>query len=229
MRVDAATEARAAVFAAFGEPVRLAIVDRLVLGDLSPSDLAEALQIGSNLLAHHLQVLEHAGVVDRVRSEGDRRRSYVTLRDDDPAVRAVVLAGGVRGEPAHPDRVVFICTANSARSQLAAARWEQLSQLPAISAGTHPGPRVHPGAVAAARRHGLDLTGRTPTELTGPLGADDLVVVVCDNAHEELDPGLRRAHWSIPDPVRVGTDAAFDAAFGEIDRRVARLAGQTAS
>ena len=56
-------ERRARVHAALGEPARLAIVDRLVPGDASPSELAAALGVASNLLAHHLRVLEQAGVV----------------------------------------------------------------------------------------------------------------------------------------------------------------------
>ena len=86
-------ERRAAVHAALGEPVRLAIVDRLGPGDASPGELAEAVGLGSNLLAHHLKVLEEAGVIRRVRSEGDRRRSYVQLCLDDPIVWAAAQAG----------------------------------------------------------------------------------------------------------------------------------------
>ncbi len=52
----------------------------------------------------------------------------------------------------------------------------------------------------------------------------DLVVAVCDNVHEELDPSGERLHWSIPDPARVDTDEAFDAAYADISRRVDRLA-----
>ena len=55
------------------------------------------------------------------------------------------------------------------------------------------------------------------------LQPSDLIVAVCDNAHEELDPGMPRLHWSIPDPVRVGTDKAFDAAYHEITRRIHTL------
>lgn len=199
MSPNVETTTRAAVFAALGEPVRLAIVDRLVAGDLSPSDLAADLGIGSNLLAHHLQVLEQAGVIARVRSEGDRRRSYITLRHDNPVVWAAALTGRLpEGFTVTAPRVVFVCTANSARSQLAAARWAQLSPVPAVSAGTHPGARVHPRAVAAGRRHGLDLTRSHPSDLADVLDGGDLVVVVCDNAHEELDPTLSRLHWSIP-------------------------------
>ena len=95
---------RAAVHAALGEPIRLALADKLVAGDASPSDLAESLDLGTNLLAHHLKVLESAGVIRRVRSEGDRRRSYVQLRFDNPIVRAS-LARQATAEP--PRRVLF--------------------------------------------------------------------------------------------------------------------------
>src|SRR6478672_4946156 len=84
---------RAAVHMALGEPVRLAIVDRLGPGDASPGELADAVGLGSNLLAHHLKVLEVARVIRRVRSEGDRRRSYVQLCLEDPVVWAAAQAG----------------------------------------------------------------------------------------------------------------------------------------
>ncbi len=221
---------RAAVFAALGEPVRLEIVDRLAAGDLAPGDLATQLGVGTNLLAHHLHVLEAAGVIRRLRSEGDRRRSYVTLRNDNPVVWAVAMSARLpAGVSLSASRVIFVCTANSARSQLAAARWGQLSSIPAISAGTHPGPKIHPRAVAAGRRHGLELHDKRPSQLPHELGVDDLLVVVCDNAHEELDPDQPRLHWSVPDPVRVNTDAAFELAYADLDRRVHRLADQAAS
>ena len=71
--------ARAAVHAALADPARLLITDTLAAGDVSPSDLAAMLAMPSNLLAHHLHVLEQAGLLTRRRSEGDRRRSYVSL------------------------------------------------------------------------------------------------------------------------------------------------------
>ena len=222
----ASVDRRAAVHAALGEPVRLAIVDRLGPGDASPGELAETLGVGSNLLAHHLKVLEDAGVIGRVRSEGDRRRSYVQLRLDDPVVWAAAqagLAGGLNMQGRVP-RVVFVCTANSARSQLAAARWNTISPVPAASAGTHPALRVHPRATAAGRRHGMRLAGLKPAGIDQVLRAGDLVVAVCDNAQEELGPDPGRLHWSIPDPVRVDTDEAFETAYADITRRVQRLA-----
>ena len=189
-------ERRARVHAALGEPARLAIVDRLVAGDASPGELGAAIGMGTNLLAHHLRVLQDAGVVRRVQSEGDRRRAYVQLRLDDPLVRATV------GPPAVPSarRVVFVCTHNSARSQLAAAAWGRVSAVPVASAGTHPAPRVHPKAVAAGRRHGLRL-GRSRTAHVADIVRDgDLVVAVCDQAHEELEPGVAAAALVDPRP-----------------------------
>jgi DNA-binding transcriptional ArsR family regulator len=70
---------RAAVHAALAEPARLLITDTLLAGDASSSELAGTLAMPSNLLAHHLHVLEQAGVISRRRSEGDRRRTYLRL------------------------------------------------------------------------------------------------------------------------------------------------------
>jgi protein-tyrosine-phosphatase/DNA-binding transcriptional ArsR family regulator len=215
---------RAALHAALGEPVRLTIVDALASQDASPGELAALVGLNSNLLAHHLKVLDEAGVIRRVRSEGDRRRSYVSLRLDDPVVWAAAQAGLDPAGPTGAPRVVFVCTANSARSQLAAARWNAISPVPATSAGTHPAGRVHPRAAAVGRRHGLNLSRARPVGVDQVLRGDDLVVAVCDNAHEELAAGRTRLHWSIPDPVRVDTDAAFESAHADITRRIERLA-----
>jgi protein-tyrosine-phosphatase len=209
-------ESRAARHAALGDPARLGIVDLLGLGDQSPTELQTALGMPSNLLAHHLRVLEGEGMIERHRSEGDGRRSYVRLLPH-------ALVGLVGTARPIARRIVFVCTANSARSQLAAALWQRASAVPAASAGTHPAPRIHPAAVAAASRHGIQLGSQPPRTLADVLGDDDFVITVCDNAREELD-ALPAMHWSIPDPVRVGTDAAFEAAFAELTRRVDDLA-----
>jgi protein-tyrosine-phosphatase/DNA-binding transcriptional ArsR family regulator len=216
-------ERRAMLHAALGEPVRLTVVDALARQDASPGELAAFVGLSSNLLAHHLKVLDDAGVIRRVRSEGDRRRNYVQLRLDDPMVWAAAQAGLDPVPPSDAPRVVFVCTANSARSQLAAARWNAISPVPATSAGTHPASRVHPRAAAVGRRHGLHLPAR-PTAVDQVVRDDDLVVAVCDNVHEELDASQVRLHWSIPDPVRIDTDDAFEAAYADIARRVERLA-----
>lgn len=208
---------RAAVHAALADPARLLIVDHLSLGDASSTELTALLTMPSNLLAHHLGVLERAGLVARHRSEADRRHSYLRLLPDAlaPLIAQRVMA---------VSRVVFVCTANSARSQLAVALWMQASDVPATSAGTHPASAIAAGAVRAARKRGLRLGQDAPQQLADVLEASDFVVAVCDNAHEKLDPHIARLHWSVPDPVRVGTAAAFDAAYDDLSSRVAHLA-----
>jgi protein-tyrosine-phosphatase/DNA-binding HxlR family transcriptional regulator len=214
---------RAAVFAALGEPARLLVVDKLLAGDLSPGELMAELGIAGNLLAHHLRVLEQAGIIRRTRSEGDRRRTYIQLRRDNPDLRVITDADSPGCLPAIPARVLFVCTANSARSQLAAASWNNLSPIPAVSAGTHPAERVHPRAVEVARRHGLQLENAVPADLGDVLSGDELVVAVCDRSHEELGRTLPRLHWSVPDPARRDDDGAFEDAYTELSQRVGSL------
>jgi protein-tyrosine-phosphatase len=124
--------------------------------------------------------------------------------------------------------VLFVCTANSARSHLAAALWRHTSNLPAASAGTHPAARIEPGAIAAARRHRLPMRRLRPRHISDVQQDGDLVITVCDLAHEEL--GRQAAvHWSVPDPVPTGDAASFDAALAELSHRVERLAPRLAA
>jgi protein-tyrosine-phosphatase/DNA-binding HxlR family transcriptional regulator len=212
---------RAAVHAALADPARLAITDTLADGDASPSELAGMLAMPSNLLAHHLRVLEEAGLVTRHRSEGDRRRSYLRL-----VPGALDTLAGVPQRAAR--RVLFVCTANSARSHLAAALWRQASRVPAASAGTHPADAIDPGAIDAALRHQLPLPRQRPRHISGTQDDGDLVITVCDLAHEELGH-LATLHWSVPDPVPAGDPAGFDTALDELGRRVRQLAPRLAA
>jgi protein-tyrosine-phosphatase len=207
---------RARIHAALGDPARLAIVDALTLGDASPGEIGHTLQLPTNLVAHHVKVLSDAGLVRRSRSEGDRRRTYLRLVPDALALLAPPPL------PAAP-RVVFVCTRNSARSQLAAALWTRRSRIPAASAGTEPAARVHPRAVRVARRHGISLGAARTADVADVLRRGDLVIAVCDNAHEHLAAGPR-LHWSVPDPAPVDTDAAFEAAYTDLAGRIDRLA-----
>lgn len=203
--------------AALAEPARLAIVDELTAGDRSPGELAAALGVPTNLLAHHVKVLAAAGVVRRSRSEADRRRTYLRLV---PTALAGLLPAPLLPAP----RVVFVCTRNSARSQLAAALWAARSPVRVASAGTRPAPRVHRRAVATARRHGLSLAGAGTAQLRDVAAPGDLLVAVCDAAYEEIGPIPARLHWSVPDPVPAGTAAAFERAYDDLADRVDRLA-----
>jgi ArsR family transcriptional regulator, arsenate/arsenite/antimonite-responsive transcriptional repressor / arsenate reductase (thioredoxin) len=209
---------RARLHAALGDPARLAIVDALTVGDASPGEIARDLAMPTNLVAHHLKVLWEAGLVVRTRSEADRRRTYLRL---DPANLAMLTPPTVDAG----QRVVFVCTHNSARSQLAAALWRRRTGRPVASAGTKPAARVHPRAVRVAHRHGLTLDPAATAHVADVVHDGDLLIAVCDSAYEDLTGPIRpRLHWSVPDPVRVGTAAAFEAAYTELADRIDRVA-----
>lgn len=210
---------RAARHRALGDETRLRLVDALQVSDRSPRELAALAGVPSNLLAFHLGVLEDAGLVRRTASRGDARRRYVTLvrerlegLDPPPPL------------PAPAERVLFLCTANAARSQLAASLWHARTGLPALSAGTAPAPEVHPRTLEVARERGLELPTTTPTDLRDLDTRPDLVVSVCDLAREApLTFGAPLLHWSLDDPVGGGPEA-FDRTFEELSDRVERLA-----
>ena len=113
-------------------------------------------------------------------------------------------------------RVLFLCTHNSARSQMAEAILRQLGGdgVEVHSAGTV-ATRVHPLAIAAMAEKGIDISGQRSKHLNEFLGQTfDYVVTVCDNARETCPvfPGApEKIHWSIPDPSAVEGDEATQA------------------
>jgi ArsR family transcriptional regulator, arsenate/arsenite/antimonite-responsive transcriptional repressor / arsenate reductase (thioredoxin) len=219
--VEMSLSKRAAIHGVLADPHRLGIVDELAMSDRSPSELGISLGIGSNLLAHHLRVLEDARIVVRLASAGDARRRYVSLVPDAVSVIAEPVARLVAR------RVLFVCTANSARSQLAAAVWNARHEVPASSAGTRPAERVRREAIEAAARAGLDLRGSRTRSIDEVTDDPDLVVTVCDIAHEQaraLPADAKLLHWSIPDPALSRSPSAFDRALGRITARVEILA-----
>jgi protein-tyrosine-phosphatase len=207
------------VFAALGDPTRLGIVELLAVQDLSPDALAAALEIPGNLLAHHLKVLDAAGLIVRVPSQKDRRRTYVRVERE--ALEGLIPVAPRFSAP----RVLFVCTHNSARSVLAEALWREASEVPTSSAGTHPADQINPKTRRVAGREHLILKQTEPRSLTDVLRPDDLVVSVCDAVNEELgELDNLHLHWSIPDPAAIGNDAAFTTAVADIRERVSHLA-----
>lgn len=216
-------DTRAQAHAALGDTRRLLIVDQLAIGDLTVAQLAAVSKMGGNLLAHHLDVLESAGLIERRISEGDRRKRYVTLRWD-----------RLPSRPPHPmadlRSIAFVCTHNSARSQFAAALWRETTGMDASSAGNHPDARVHPHAIRVAAEYDVDISDCQPAAYDALPASPDLVVSVCDRALEAGMPsGRSQVHWSVPDPVTVGTLRSFRSAFAQIAGRIGHLADQCRS
>lgn len=201
---------------ALSDPSRLAIAQALLTHDLSPREIGERWALSTPLVAHHLKVLDQAGLVRRRVGEHDARRSYVSLRHDDADVVAVVAVGAPRVP--QPRRIAFVCTANSARSKLAAALWRRVSPLPVIDAGTEPARAPHPRTVKVAERLDLPVDPEMH-RMVDVLLPDDLVIAVCDHVHETLGADATRWHWSIPDPVPAGADT-FEEVCVTLDQRV---------
>jgi len=102
-------------------------------------------------------------------------------------------------------RVLFVCTGNSIRSQMAEALLREMAgeRFEVVSAGTHPS-GLHPAAVATMREVGIDISGRRSRAVTVLAGEPfDHVVTVCDRAREICPafPGAARRHWSVADPT----------------------------
>jgi arsenate reductase (thioredoxin) len=137
----------------------------------------------------------------------------------------------VTPSPGRQFRVLFVCTGNSARSQMAEAVLNRkgLGRFIAESAGSSPAGRVNPYAIQVLRESGIDWRGHPPRGLVGLDTAGwDFVITVCDRAKEAcpIFPGQPvLAHWEMPDPAAVAGDdaakrAAFVAALTLINRRV---------
>jgi arsenate reductase len=125
-------------------------------------------------------------------------------------------------------RILFVCTANSARSQMAEALARELA-VPSVevaSAGTHPS-SVNPAAIAAMRDRGIDISGQRSKGLEDVAGGFDYVITLCDAAARDcpyLPAGCARLHWGMPDPAAVVGDAERRAAFAHVrDAIEARL------
>ncbi len=126
-----------------------------------------------------------------------------------------------------PKRVLFVCTGNSARSQMAEG-FARAMGIEALSAGTHPKEAVHPLAIAVMREKGIDISHHFPKPLNlAMLQQVDLVVTVCGEADAEcahLPLPVPKIHWALPDPAKVeGSDEERLQAFREVRDEIERL------
>jgi len=136
-------------------------------------------------------------------------------------------------------RVLFLCTGNSCRSQMAEAivNHELSDTWEAVSAGTRPAGFVHPRALAALAEIGIQHQGRSKSVEEFRQATFDVVVTVCDSAAEECPVWLgrgKRLHIGFPDPAQAtGTDEAVMGVFRSVrdeirHRVVAALKSTTA-
>ena len=230
-----------------GHPLRWRLLSELARSDRRVGELCALAGERQNLVSYHLRRLRDGGLVSARRSLADGRDTYYVL---DLTRCGELLAGagaalhpglasavasrpGQRHGAAARGRVLFLCTGNSARSQMAEALAEQLSDgaVLAESAGSHP-KALHPNAVRVMRARGVDLAGRRSKPLTEFTGERfDYVISLCDRVREVCPefPGTPQAiHWSVPDPAREpGTDQqtlpAFERAAAELATRIGFL------
>lgn len=229
-----------------GHPLRWRLLSELARSDRRVGELCELAGRRQSLVSYHLRQLRDGGLVSMRRSAADGRDTYYVLDlarcgellssagvSLHPGLAATPTAGR---PPARRDRrpasarVLFLCTGNSARSQIAEVLCERLSggAVSAASAGSHPKP-LHPNAVRVMGERGIDLSGRRSKHLGEFAGERfDYVISLCDRVREvcpEFPGGPELIHWSIPDPAREpGSDEAtlpaFERTAAELSTRI---------
>ncbi len=218
-----------------GHPLRWRLLSELARSDRRVRELCGLVGRPQGLVSYHLGQLRYERIVLTRRSAADARDVYYSL-DLARCGELLTAAGsalhpGLRaGRGARPSgaRVLFLCTGNSARSQMAEALAEQLGGggVRAFSAGSDPKP-LHPDAVRVMHGYGIDLRGRRSKHLAEfALERFDSVVTLCDRVREVCPefPGDPEAiHWSIPDPSRAAEPDAFERTASELAARIPYL------
>lgn len=214
-----------------GDPVRWRLLSELARSDRRVAELTTLVGQPQNVVSYHLGRLRAGGLVSTRRSSADARDSYYRIElsrcGELLAATGAALHPGLADRPASrpvrrrhasPARVLFLCTGNSTRSQIAEALLEQAApeDVQVASAGSHPKP-VHPSTVRVMREHGIDMTGRHSKHLDEFTGRRfDYVITLCDKIREicpEFPGGPKTIHWSIPDPAAAGNKRASYPAF----------------
>ena len=229
------------------DPLRWQLVVELGRSDRRVGELVQLVGKPQNVVSYHLGELRRAGIVSARKSSADGRDVYYRadlfrcrdlLGEAGPLLHPGLALAPTPADVVAPrrtrPRLLFLCTGNSARSQMAEALVEHRSAgaVEARSAGSHPKP-LHPNAVRVMAERGVDIAGRPTKSLTRfARNRFDRVITLCDKVREICPefPGTPiAAHWSIADPAAGGgsdeaTYAAFEQVADEIDGRVALLA-----
>lgn len=204
--------------------IRWNLLALLSRSDYSGQEMMRLLKQPQNLLSYHLRQLHTHGLVSERRSSADGRDIYYSLNLD--LLHSSYVAAAASLHPAlgqghttatmsqelqtlqqeKPIRVLFLCTENSARSQMAEGILRHLSHghVEVASAGSHPS-TLHPLAVQVMADMGIDIRQQHSKHISDlPDHAFEYVVTVCDRVRESCPtlPGdPERIHWSFPDPA----------------------------
>jgi ArsR family transcriptional regulator, arsenate/arsenite/antimonite-responsive transcriptional repressor / arsenate reductase (thioredoxin) len=228
-----------------GHLVRWRLLSELSYSDRRVRELCGRLELPQNLVSYHLGRLRAECLVSRRRSAADGRDSYYRLElercGELLSDAGSALHPGLRLAPTPSERgktwarrqrarVLFLCTGNSGRSQIAEALADRLSEgaVQARSAGSHPKP-LHPNAVRVLSERGIDISRARPKHLDEFAEEKfDYVVTLCDRVREvcpEFPSHPDLIHWSIPDPAREPGDdrqtyPAFERTADELASRI---------
>jgi protein-tyrosine-phosphatase/DNA-binding transcriptional ArsR family regulator len=232
------------------EPLRWQLLQELACSDRRVNELTTLADKPQNLVSYHLRELRKAGLVSSRRSSADGRDSY--YRADLERCGRLLSGAGSALHPGlsfalvpptvaparkgHRPRVLFLCTGNSARSQIAEALLEERSNhaVEGRSAGSHP-KVLHPNAVRVLAERGIDISGQKTKHLRRFARSHfDLVITLCDKVREvcpEFPDHPQLAHWSMPDPSLEGdsddaTYPAFARTADELESRIGFLLPQ---
>jgi ArsR family transcriptional regulator, arsenate/arsenite/antimonite-responsive transcriptional repressor / arsenate reductase (thioredoxin) len=226
------------------DPLRWQLLDELGRSDRRVGELCELVGKPQSLVSYHLRELRNRGLVSARRSAADGRDTYYQANINrygelltatgtamHPAVRLAPL--DIDTPPARrgrKPRVLFLCTGNSSRSQMAEALLEHRTQRAVIarSAGSHPKP-LHENAVRVMTERGIDISGHHSKHLDRFTDDRfDRVITLCDKVREvcpEFPGQPTTAHWSMADPAAEGYPA-FVRTADEIEMRVGLLIAQ---
>jgi ArsR family transcriptional regulator, arsenate/arsenite/antimonite-responsive transcriptional repressor / arsenate reductase (thioredoxin) len=235
-----------ASLALVAHPVRWRLLTELADGDRQVGELTSLTGLRQSLVSYHLAELRTGGLVSMRRSSADGREAY--YRADLERCGAVLMAAGtalhpgLQLVPAYSGgvpspwkatarlRVLFLCTGNGARSQIAEALTQHLSggAVEAASAGSHP-TQLHRNAVRVMCERGIDISGRRTKHLRRfARHRFDYVISLCDRLREicpEFPGDPRVLHWSIPDPAHDTTNddesyPAFERTAADLEIRI---------
>lgn len=228
------------LFRVLAHDIRWTILILLAKSDYNGQELIRTLKQPQNVVSYHLRLLAKQHLITERRNNADERSFYYSL--DLGTLHALYVASGetlhpllgaratedallqeaVSHLPQQPVRVLFLCTHNSARSQMAEGMMRQMSRgrIEVSSAGSQPA-ELHPLAMRACASLGIDISQQRPRHVNALDGqAFDYIITVCDRVREACPTypgGPERIHWSTPDPAEVeGSEEVRYRAFEQV-------------